>query len=213
MSEGQFALGGLAALAIWTLVALPLLHQETDAITIFNGLLVLVTGGLIWVGLRQADLTKQIADRQVHDTEILQRAYISVEPLGIEPFVGPKNEIVGQIGFRNHGRLPARNVSNDVYITYGGGKRKYFPLGDVPSSTLVIAPGGMAPRGSPGADPAKITTRTYIFIWGVVRYHDGFNPNRTTKFCHRYPCARVGPDGKTIHRRHARYHEHGNDAD
>jgi len=58
MSEGRFALGGLAALAIWILVALPLLHQGTDAITIFNGLLVLVTVGLVCVGLHQAGLPR-----------------------------------------------------------------------------------------------------------------------------------------------------------
>jgi hypothetical protein len=101
--KDKMALGGLAALAIWTLVVLPFLYtpttsqslslptsgdpsQETIAsytvvLAIFNGLLVLVTGGLVWVGWRQARLTEEIANRQTRDTEILQRAYLSVRPV------------------------------------------------------------------------------------------------------------------------------------
>jgi hypothetical protein len=40
-----------------------------DAITVFNGLLVIVTGGLVVVGLLQVQAMRKIADRQTRDTE------------------------------------------------------------------------------------------------------------------------------------------------
>jgi hypothetical protein len=59
--------------------------------------------------------TKEIGDRQVEETRILQRAYISVKPLGINPFISERGDvpdkIVGHVAFLNVGRLPARNVS------------------------------------------------------------------------------------------------------
>jgi hypothetical protein len=42
-----------------------------DWTTVFTGLLVLVTGGLVWVGWRQ-----------IQDARVLQRAYVSAAPGG-----------------------------------------------------------------------------------------------------------------------------------
>src|SRR5262249_9714276 len=44
----------------------------TLVLSVFTGFLVVVTGGLIRVGSRQVGLTKEIADRQTRDTEIIQ---------------------------------------------------------------------------------------------------------------------------------------------
>ena len=82
--------------------------QETIAsytvvLAIFNGLLVLVTGGLVWVGWRQARLTEEIANRQTRDTEILQRAYLSVEAGGLHPVLGrPEGQhvVIGHVHIR-----------------------------------------------------------------------------------------------------------------
>ena len=46
-----------------------------------------------------------------------------------------------------------------------------------------------------------------------VRYHDGFQAGRFTKFCHRYNWIVRVQDGFEIDRKFSRYHEHGNDAD
>ncbi|KGJ69630.1 hypothetical protein BJA5080_08429 [Bradyrhizobium diazoefficiens SEMIA 5080] len=68
----------------------------------------------------------------------------------------------------------------------------------------------------------------FLYVWGLVRYEDGFGTTRTTKFCHRYNCANVenihgekeadaggkGPViGLKIRSEFARVHRYGNDAD
>jgi hypothetical protein len=52
----------------------------------------------------------------------------------------------------------------------------------------------------------------WLYIWGEVRYDDGFGVNRFTKFCHRYHL-RASASGDRIKAKHARYHIYGNDAD
>jgi hypothetical protein len=82
----------------------------TLVLSVFTGFLVVVTGGLIWVGARQVRLTKDIADRQTRDTEILQRAYISVESGGLVPHHDRDDRVMCAVTFRNVGHLPARKV-------------------------------------------------------------------------------------------------------
>ena len=63
----------------------------------------------------------------------------------------------------------------------------------------------------------------YVFVWGVVYYHDGFGTRRFTRFCHRYATASydrsVNWKAKTFRTRcildgdKARYHTEGNEAD
>jgi hypothetical protein len=54
----------------------------------------------------------------------------------------------------------------------------------------------------------------YIYVWGSVHYHDGFQPGRYTDFCHRYNRRRlIWQNGVVkIRRRYGRHHHHGNDA-
>jgi hypothetical protein len=93
----------------------------------------------------------------------------------------------------------------------------------------VIVPGARARRGSDkyllvqdvlnasgsveGGDRTK-ERPCYLYVWGAVRYDDGFNNMRTTKFCHRYNwIVRGQTSGNyTIDKKHARDHETGNDA-
>jgi hypothetical protein len=56
----------------------------------------------------------------------------------------------------------------------------------------------------------------WIYVWGEVRYWDGFGRRRITKYCHRYNCSAVFIDpetGYSIRIEDARYHLHGNKAD
>jgi hypothetical protein len=175
--ESKIAIGLLAVLAIWTLVAqgpdnsLLVFGQwiTKDAITVFNGLLALVTGGLVLVGWRQVRVTKDIADRQVRDTEILQRAYVSVEPGGLNQLVGLEREdkvVVGHVALQNVGHLPARNVSWSIDIKQAAaGNLNDFPIDEnrfcgnnvIPPGTKAIQgsdkvtlnPGGLPPRREP----------------------------------------------------------------
>src|ERR1043165_6849804 len=55
--------------------------------------------------------TQEAADRQIKDTEMLQRTYIAVNPGDIRPFnhaLAPYN--VAHVEVQNVGNLPARNV-------------------------------------------------------------------------------------------------------
>jgi hypothetical protein len=52
----------------------------------------------------------------------------------------------------------------------------------------------------------------FLYVWGVVRYKDGFGKPRFTKFCHRYNMNAEA--NLSIRRDDARHHEYGsNDAD
>ena len=55
----------------------------------------------------------------------------------------------------------------------------------------------------------------WLYVWGEVRYNDGFDNDRFTKFCFRYNMAGASPDPakEGISKENARYHAYGNDAD
>ena len=80
ITEGQYALGGLTVLAVWLFVILPLLHYFGDGWVTITSTIVTATAGGVVATIILANVGKQ----QVADTRILQRAYLSVEPLGIE---------------------------------------------------------------------------------------------------------------------------------
>jgi hypothetical protein len=67
------------------------------------------------------------------------------------------------------------------------------------------------------ATPPKVGRRKgkfFLYVWGVVFYHDGFRPKRFIKFCHRYNwITREGGGVYRIDKNRARYHEHGNATD
>src|SRR5262245_33862566 len=121
-SDESVALYALIFFVFWLFVVLPFLYgqhdecpaeeskyhgfwQKTicDPIAVFTAVLALSTIGL-WIvtgfGIRV----------QARDTRILQRAYLSVVPLGLHPF-RLDNRIGCNIGIKNSGNLPAREVS------------------------------------------------------------------------------------------------------
>jgi hypothetical protein len=193
----------------WTALA-------TIFIAIFTGTLWFATNELRKAGDRQDELTK-----------ILERAYLSVEPLGINRYVSqpegpPSNKIVGHINILNVGRLPAK-----VWISENQPLIKWDERSDLKEEDLqcgegvdevgVLGPGGKMPVGTGFIPDDDMGKTGYFYIWGRVDYLDGFETKkRTTKFCHRYPSLPYELDaegGKTIDAKHARYHQHGNNAD
>ena len=181
-------------------------------LVIFTGLLAIFTG-ILWYTTRK-------------DTKILQRAYIAVEPLGIH-LMKNGSDLIGHIGMKNAGRLPARRVSwfVDIHFSEGGEERdSLFPLRRG-NGNIVIAPGTVATRGTANSvqvqqlnelsgPDAGAEKPTYLYVWGAVRYDDGFKRMRTTKFCHRYNWAarKEGDKRYEIDAADARYHEYGNGA-
>jgi len=171
--------------------------------------------------LQQA--TVNLSDRQTSETKILQRAYISVKPLGINPFVsehgGVADRIVGHVAFINVGRLPARNVSVErAYMKWDSSDSlgdADLLIGPIRPMTIVLTPGTTMSHGTNSIPTTEMHKSGFIYVWGKVDYTDGFGVTRHTQFCHRYPCIRrrLTGKGETISRKHARYHQNGNGAD
>jgi len=84
---------------------------------VLAGGLIAAAGALFGAWLAFSGLKEQIALEQ-ENTRILQRAYISVEPLGIEPFysaAGVPDNVIGHVECRNVGHLPARDFQQTKF--------------------------------------------------------------------------------------------------
>jgi hypothetical protein len=182
-------------------------HWTThDAVAFYTGVLAASTILLwfaTWRGIRN----------QSRETQILQRAYLSVEARGIEQAVVDRGDrMVALVALRNVGRLPARNVSWSASI--GCPDVPPLPVADAGHGKGVLPPGTeMVVRTDDVLFADKVRNST--FVWGMVSYEDGFGKPRFTKFCHVYATkAFVGADKAfTIPGERARYYEIGNDAD
>jgi hypothetical protein len=191
-------------------------YLNVAGLVIFIGILALFTVIL-------ALFTKRLWE----DARILQRAYIAVEPLGIH-LMKNGSDLIGHVGIKNAGRLPARKLRWFINIRFGhsGEERDdFFPL-DSGKGNIVIAPGAVATRSSGISVKVQVLNEfsgvgrdrerpTYLYVWGAIEYDDGFNIMRTTKFCHRYNWINRKERDKPneIDAADARYHEYGNDAD
>lgn len=191
--------------------------QYTFWLTIFTGVLAASTIGL-WI------VTWRVGRRQAKDTRILQRAYLSVEPFGVNPWLPDEanapqdasgqpivdHKVVGHVRIRNVGKLPAGDVRWVVQMAHcdDKGEREEFQITETEYGGGTLAPGGIIRWG---AKEQGIEQRGFYYVWGRVLYADGFGHPRETKFCHRYTCRRVR-HGR-IKRKYARHHHHGNDAD
>jgi len=207
--------------------------NEAHEVTVFGlrvGEIVLAfaTFMLWWVTNSLVRETKETTKAQQRDTRILQRAYISVEPLGIDPFISDEPRVVCLVGFHNTGNLPARGVSWSIRRAFSQkSRRRNFPIGDQFFGNILIPKDVTAPKGSTsvslkrldryrgGPDDGSRYRREwgadsrYLYVWGRVRYQDGFGNPRYTDFCHRYNLGSAGPNGVITFDK-ARYHEHGN---
>lgn len=183
---------------------------HVDALTAFIGLLATTTFWLAWIAFWQSK-----------DMRSAQRAYLAVEPLGIR-LIPEANRAIGIIGIRNAGHLAASKVS--CFISLKQSERdeeETFPL-EKPDGAIVIPPGATARLSgvqtlvqdshSTSSDQGDNIWRkpTYLYVWGIVYYNDGFRSKRLTKFCHRYNWRKT--DTAEIRELDARYHDYGNDA-
>jgi hypothetical protein len=132
--------------------------------------------------------------------------------------------------------LPARKIKWTIEHKFNA--ERY--LNDFPFESLTttgegtLAPGGQMRQGGvvinvgAGKDELRMQPERFLYAWGIVSYEDGFETERTTKFCHRYNCGNVievhgervadawgkGPViGLAISSDDARVHRYGNDAD
>ena len=166
--------------------------------------------------------------RQRRDTRITQRAYLWVAPLGVQPF-GMDGK--AHISVKNVGEIPARDVSWFInHILSNNGVLDSLPIDESRffGHKLVIHPGAEMNRthrfnlGHNEAQAFKGSGgRLFFFVYGVVRYLDGFGKPRYTKFCHRYdsdgletiPLGKPFAGHSELTAKSMRYHQFGNDAD
>jgi hypothetical protein len=131
-----------------------------------------------------------------------------------------QGNLVGQVIFKNVGKLPATEVVSvvkkiEVHATWS---TPALTDADLPSwITGVIPIGGEVPQGSEGialnvVNRAKVSGGKYLYVYGPVRFKDGFGCERHVDFCHRYPWAKATSGGE-IPKEFARYHQYGNRSD
>jgi hypothetical protein len=174
------------------------------------GGLIAATGALFGAWLAFSGLKEQIAilkeqiaiDQQ--NTRTLQRARISVEPLGIEPLYSsdqaPDN-VLGHVQFRNVGHLPAQNLQlSPVNLKWVAADliETEVPIDVATEPSKVVLPTqAKMPVGSQALTSEDfrkaVSKKGHLLVWGKATYLDGFDPSpRFVKFCHRYPCIQLG---------------------
>ena len=157
--------------------------------------------------------TENTAERQL-------RAYISVEPRGVSEFV-PNDRVLAHIGFHNTGQIFAKSVRIHWNAKLCSQEEKRPPPVDETGADdheLVIAPRATLISGITSFLKTEIAKGLsgdksyFLYVWGIVRYHDGFKPERFTRFCHRYNFKGCELGSYTIKADDGRYHQYGNDA-
>jgi hypothetical protein len=174
-----------------------------DWTAVFTALLVLVTGGLVWV-----------AWRQLHDARVLQRAYVGALPGGISTTT--RGELLAYVEFKNVGHLPASQIKSRLELTANdNGDWSPQPVDDKDLRPAGFFPIGVSvTTGSHGIAVPQPWTK-YLYAWGRVTYVDGFGNERFTNFCHRYntEARQTATGGRLfIRKEDGRHHEYGNDA-
>lgn len=178
----------------------------------------------VWIAMRDN------ARARNRETEIIRRAYLSIYPLGIDPFDAAAYA-EGHIGIRNVGHLPARKVRWFIEVTPSSdGKRVHFPFGPLTGNNVVHATSEMRQCGRVAISRQEFQNfaenNLWIYVWGTVRYDDGFGNDRYSNFCHRYDTKgftsrtptlsfeQTSQLGRaTIAAEAATYHQSGNEAD
>jgi hypothetical protein len=164
-----------------------------------------------------------VAFIQIRQTKILQRAYIAVKPTAVRPFVnGPYYS--AEVILENAGNLPAQNVRWFIDREFSDDNvLKNFPIKEqaFAGKGNVLPPKGEMRINGKAIDAASFFAArerpqiNYLYIWGEVRYDDGFKADRVTKFCFRYHRDAAEPiqGGFVIKQKSARFHMYGNEAD
>jgi len=121
-------------------------------------------------------------------TEILQRAYVSVQPGGLGTTT--KSHLLAHVNFKNVVHLPASDFKWIIQELIPSDQDDWKPP---PISDSDLQPAGVLPidttfkRGSKGLE--YVPSNEFIYVWGRVTYLDGFGKRRFTNFCHRYNTA------------------------
>jgi hypothetical protein len=180
-------------------------------------LTLVAAGQLLMFGV-QLKLMRDTQQENIEHLKATQRAYLSVEGQGIHS-LKYRPESVAHIAIRNSGRLPAGDVRWAITHAFSPNRdRTEFPLPATEGSVVLPSQGKMLQGGPPitfsiELDTDPLVSPRYLYVWGVVTYHDGFNPDRTIEFCHRYNCINAERDtngGYSIPAGSVRHNRYGN---
>jgi hypothetical protein len=176
-----------------------------DAVAVYTAVLAISTIGL-WI------VTALGIRNQRRDTQVLQRAYLSVEPGGIKEPYDRDDRVHGYVICRNRGHLPARKLSWHTRTdTIQQGAEK-FPISEMSEQLGVLTPGTEMIVSAGTFFTNKLENA--LFVWGMVTYDDGFRNRRYTKFCHVYYTKPFyGAGTFTIPADQGQFNDEGNDAD
>ena len=165
----------------------------------------------------------RVGRQQSRDTRILQRAYLAVDGRGaILRWNGVSR---AELAIINVGRLPAYEVEWLIdYAMDSSGRRSNFPIDTTrtPFYGKNVLPPGTEMKRSKDCQLSReevdgFRTNLTFYVWGEVRYLDGFGNKRFTRFCHRYPrgsgIPRLDQPALELLAEGVRDHLHGNDAD
>lgn len=197
-------------------------ENDKAIVAAFTIVLALSTIGLWTATLRLWGAARDTAEQQSKDTEIIQRAYISVEPGGMKPFEGSGTDdrVACNIVINNAGNLPARKLSWVINRAFSADAyRKDFQITGVEVGNIVLAPKVVAVKGANSVQTAEFDDaaegakpdQAWLYVWGRISYHDGFRDGRWTEFCHRYNL--LGAIDYIVPKDNGRYHEYGNQTD
>jgi len=201
-------LGNVLLWAIVLVLALWLIWKFHEPLTTIAALALAL---FVLVQIRDA---RQSSQKQL-------RAYLSVEPSGINPYGLPGGrKILGHVEIINNGLTPARDIAFVVRMDWNSNP-EWRPPSDEPltKTDIVSQPRARMRIGSGPPKPVSIIetdvgTLSYLYVWGRVEYRDEFSEKkRFANFCHRYNCAVFDYTTLTIPSDNGRYHENGNDAD
>jgi hypothetical protein len=198
------------------------LHKNGEAITALFTVVLAFSTIALWLSTRELWRVTDKTLEHSEDTARKQlRAYMSAEPDGVILF-NPPDRVVGRVRFLNTGAVFAKDVRSKV-------KKQLSENGDLPEEAFpideseltgdnVIAPRADIRYASEAILKSEIDDGRraakdgpfYLYIWGMIEYHDGFTPKRFTKFCHRYNFSSLGANEYIIRKEDYRYHHRGN---
>lgn len=195
----------------------------------FTLVLAIVTAWLVYTTRGLRDSTDKLWDATIksdqargRETQILQRAYVTVLPGGIEPYKSGDHRVSCDVIFVNSGNLPATKVRWRMERCFQT-DAKFIPPSildkEWSGGTNVIPPKGRMRKGAKSIQFAELDSfhhdgkqdECWLYIWGVIEYRDGFRDGRATDFCHRYNV--LGHHHRVIPPSGGRHHEHGNRTD
>jgi len=172
-------------------------HEGTNfaewLVALFTGLLVVVTGWLVYYTKNLWASTKNLVDDANETAKHELRAYISAANGALRLIPGT-TVLRAEVALMNSGRTPAHNVRYAIT----GAIRPSGELGDFPEQDLStrkqpIAPNAHWTVGHEFIDPPLTAAdihdvesrKKWVYVWGMAKYSDIFGRTHTLKFRYR----------------------------